>query len=299
MRSFSIVPRRSRLSIRALLRPFVAVLGVLPGLAGCPDDPALTVRLYSDVRPATVRVRLGTAPFETFQENRNFAPGPFDDFLRGVDVANFGRLPSGDYFITVELRDATEDVLVEQTSLVRLEATSSVSFAIGESCLGVTCPSVGQSTCFAGTCVNPVCSSLAPESCAPVCVMDDDCPAGCGDARCVQGVCLGAVAGCERDGGSDGGEGTPDGGAIGDGASAPDGGAPTLDAGDDALDAGDDALDAGDDALDSGTTDGGLSARDGGTPALDGGGPELEGGTPPPDGGASAPDGGDGVDGGP
>lgn len=122
----------------------------------------------------------------------------FDDYLRGVRVAEFGGLKASDFRVTVDLLSNVGTVVASRSVLVQLRADLAITVVITQSCRGVVCPSGADESateCVGGLCVDPGCTPETPERCppTPACLTATECPApaqSCLAAQCIDGFCL-------------------------------------------------------------------------------------------------------------
>ena len=174
------------------------LLFLLPAAAaGCNDDTrTLIVEVRTDLTPGvefvTVRAALS-------------APGTSDiiipavlgeNFTAAVRLAEFDGLMDGNHELVVTAADAAGSVVVSRTVRLDLREDLAVTVALSRSCREISCPASGdaasQTTCVSGRCVDPTCSELAPDLCAPGdCAADVECTMGsaCAVGLCVEGGC--------------------------------------------------------------------------------------------------------------
>ncbi len=96
--------------------------------------------------------------------------------------------------LRTELLEADGTVLATRNTRVYLSPPNTgVTVLVSRDCVGVTCPSTGDSECYGGVCVSPDCVEERPTACGPaVCTDDVECMAtvACAAGRCVAGACL-------------------------------------------------------------------------------------------------------------
>lgn len=171
-------------------------LVVALALGGCSSDGhELIVEARTDLTPGvefvTVRVMLDDEVLEV-------VPAVIgQDFITPVRVAEVEDLSVGSYRLVVSAMDASGRAVVSRTVRIELRTNLGVSVTLSRSCEGVVCPMAGdaetRTTCAAGRCVDPACSSLAPELCAPGdCTADSQCTSSiaCAVGLCIEGGCL-------------------------------------------------------------------------------------------------------------
>lgn len=215
---------------RARTRPFRTWpiwLSVLTGiLVACEMSlGSITVEVQTDLVP---QLELGLLEVEVLEgavpsgsgasRSRRTAAMPqlseAGEYQRGRRVAEIGALGNGTYTVRVVGRrpappGAPEDsgtILSERRVVVMLAASRTVRVVLDASCVGVTCPGVGDSPdasqCLNGRCVAPTCdpsASSARRQCCTgsgcpetaLCVGASECVVSpCAQARCVDGVCI-------------------------------------------------------------------------------------------------------------
>jgi hypothetical protein len=197
-----------------------AIVAVLLYGAACGSDTAsLVVDVKTDLIPgvdftAVRQVITGPALGDTHEQ----PSAPFDDFVRGVRVAEYPSIEAGTFLMTTQLLDSMRAVVAQRVTAVTVRGHLGVVVVIARDCRNQICPGAsdppGSSTCEGGRCVDPHCSSVDRSSCPFSCGADSDCPprAGCAMPRCESSACLYVTASC-----IDGGDG-PDAGALDGGA---------------------------------------------------------------------------------
>lgn len=173
-----------------------SLLALALGACGDGAEHRLVVDVRTDLTPGvdffTVEAALA-APAD-----RRVIPAVMgQDFVGAVRLAEFDGLPEGNYQVVVTAADASGGVAGRRTVRVELTTDLSVTVTLSRSCQGVVCPMAGDDparvTCAAGRCVEPECSDVAPERCAPGdCARDADCApvVECNEGLCVEGGCL-------------------------------------------------------------------------------------------------------------
>jgi hypothetical protein len=121
-------------------------------------------------------------------------------YARGVRVASFPALPSGDYTVRVTLVRPNGLKLIEQPLRFMLENDFVARVYLDRGCVGVECPNPGGSAalaaCLGGSCVDPRCNPEDPstlEYCpSTLCENDSQCEnaAACATSYCASGVCI-------------------------------------------------------------------------------------------------------------
>jgi hypothetical protein len=201
---------------------------LLATLAACASPTrTLTIDVQTDLSPGpelgslTVDLFEGAVPRGTgTTRSRSVMVTPLVEeagsYRRGHRVAELGGLAQGTYTVRVLARRPaapglspdTGALLVERRVVVLVDDDRVVRVALSASCVGVTCPGVGDadvlSQCFNGRCVDPRCDPsrleaaglcCTGEGCATSALCDDpgDCVAApCAEPSCVEGACVSA-----------------------------------------------------------------------------------------------------------
>lgn len=195
---------------------WLAALATMFCLSACSaTNPTLDVRVYTGLVPGPEFSAVETTVFVADASGSLRVADSADaratfgaDFARGHKVATFV-IPEAEYQVRVRLLRPTGALLVERVVAIRLSGDSVVSVHLTRDCVGVTCPAPGGSpefsTCLAGRCVDPRCSSAARDFCPDVafCNEPSDCdtPAACAATGCEEGVCVQAPirGACDND----------------------------------------------------------------------------------------------------
>lgn len=192
--------RRAAPFLTVVALSFLSVL-----LASCSaDTPTLTVRLYTALVAGPEFTTVETSVVQTIAPGirrellHTEARSRFgDDYSRGRQVATY-EIAEGEYAVRVRLLRPTGELLVERVISLRLAGNTVLPVHITRDCVGVVCPAPGGSaelsTCFAGRCVDPRCSTEAREYCPSVafCSAASECasPEACATAICQESVCV-------------------------------------------------------------------------------------------------------------
>lgn len=178
---------------------FIFLAGLVWGLSACADrDPSVTVRVVTGLVPGAEFRTVHTSVFDGSREvaSSDAVARLGSDYALGNAVAAFQLHPQ-QHAIRVRLMRPDGSFLVERTVLANISSDTVVSIHITRDCVGVICPGAGasalESTCLAGRCVDPRCSSAQPSYCPAVhfCVEPNECAAlaSCAEPLCDEGVC--------------------------------------------------------------------------------------------------------------
>lgn len=175
-------------------------------LAACADDVAtLEVRAVTAlvagpefrVAETSIYAERGAGSQATIVGNAEAIALFGNDYSRGRQVSSFS-LPLGEYRVRVRLRRPNGALLIERTIVLDLAADTVLPVHLTRDCVDVECPAPGGSpaftTCLAGRCVDPRCSTLDTEYCPAVafCEAPTDCgpTSSCAEPGCDEGVCI-------------------------------------------------------------------------------------------------------------
>lgn len=167
-----------------------AVVGLL--LAGCaPEGGVLVVSVVTDLEPGDdfvgVELRVRRGEDELAHVETVAMEGPWVEPARVAEVRD---LPTDTLAVYVTLLGPRRVPVASRELVVQHSGDRAITVVLTSSCVGVVCPGPGgpeRTTCVGGECVEPTCTD-----CVRQCVAAADCPASdlCGDARCVEGLCI-------------------------------------------------------------------------------------------------------------